>query len=182
MKLKFKYATLVRGSAVVYFDENGQIIRAAVTKSAVGRVNVSAGETFYQITDAKQLSCMDIWLKAQNNPLVEEALQHYTNPHTWFNLLKVFEIIADDSGKSENNGRFPKGTFDKWTQGRDFGKTPPGRSFDFLQSAHSYYWSGLSARHSSVESQRRAGVNPMSLQEAIEYLTDLLIECLQTNP
>ena len=171
MILKFKYAHLEKAGDVVYLDDNGQIIRTTTSKSVPIRVHVSAGESYYQSTDVQQLSSMDIWLKAQNSPLVEEALQHYANPHTWFNLVKVFEIIANDAGKSENSGKLSKGTFDKWTQGRDFGKNPPGRSFDFLQTAHSYHWSGLSARHSSVESRRRAGVNPMSLQEAIEYIS-----------
>ena len=84
--------------------------------------------------------------------MVEEALQHYATPHNWYSLEKVFEIIAVDAGKKENDGRLKRGTFNTWTQGRDFGKRAPGKSFDFLQSAHSYDWSKLDARHSSVES------------------------------
>ncbi len=182
LKLKFKSAHLDKAGKVVYLDNNGQLINTTTSITIPMRANISAGEPYYQSTDAQQLSSMDILLKAQNNPLVEEALLYYANPHMWFNLLKVFEIIADDAGKSENSGKLRKGTFNKWTQGKDFGNKPPGKSFDFLQTAHSYHWSGLDARHSSVESQKRAGVNPMFLQEAIDYITDLLMKWLQSNP
>jgi hypothetical protein len=90
MILKFKSAHLDKAGNIIYLDDNGQLIHTTTSKHTSGRVNISAGETYYQSTDAQQLSSMDIWLKARSNPTAWEALQHYANPHNWFNLYKVY--------------------------------------------------------------------------------------------
>jgi hypothetical protein len=172
MKLKFKSGHLDKAGNVVWFDDHSQIIRTTTSKGLALRVNISAGEAFYQSTDAEQLSSMDIWLKVRSNPLVEEALQYYANPYTWHNLEKIFEIISKDTRMLERKGKLPKNTFSNWVR---------GWGFDFLQTAHSYHWSGLDARHSSVESEKKAGVTPMPLNQAIERITDLLMKWLLTN-
>ena len=60
MKLKFKYANLVRGSTVAYFDESGQLVSATVSKNIVGRANISAGEPFFQNAEAQNPGILDI--------------------------------------------------------------------------------------------------------------------------
>lgn len=183
MQLKFDTNICTIKIGDIYYpdpNDNDRLTRSAMRSTLVG--SLYPDENFLLSKNVQKPSTQDMLLMARNNPLVAEALQHLATSHSWSSLEKIFEIIADDAGKSENSGKLPKGTFDKWTQGRDFGKNPPGRSFDFLQTAHSYHWSGFGARHSSVESRRRAGVNPMSLQEAIEYITDLFLKWLQSNP
>lgn len=96
MKLKFKHAHLIRGTKVAYFDNNGQLVSVAVAKTVTFRAHISVGESYFQSMDVSSLSSMDIWLKAQNDALVDEALRHYANEHNWFNLYKVFELIEHD--------------------------------------------------------------------------------------
>lgn len=166
---------------VYYRDDNGNLARTAMRATLV-----SAGlfplESVLKAANTQKPSIADILLMAKNNSLVAEALQHFATSHNWYSLVKIFEIIADEAGQAENSGKLPRGTFDKWTQGKNFGKKPPGKSFDFLQTAHSYYWSGLSARHSSVRSERITETTPMALNDAIEYIADIFIKWLQTNP
>ena len=105
-------------------------------------VRVYTGDNFFQ--DAAQIQTppdfLSQWIEEGNSPLADEALQYFSLSRNWYNLEKIFEIIAKDLGKKESDGTLKRGTFDKWTQGNGFGKQ--GRSFDFLQTAHSYYWSG----------------------------------------
>jgi len=179
--LKFdRYINWIQVDDVYYCNSDGHLVRNGAWGEWV--YHARPDESSLRAANKARPSIMDILLIARNNRLVEEALQHYATPHNWYSLEKVFEIIADDAGKKENDGRLKRGTFNTWTQGRDFGKHAPGKSFDFLQSAHSYDWSKLGARHSSVASTARTGVNPMSLEEAIEYITDLFIKWLQTTP
>ena len=167
MKLKFKYAQLIRGSTVAYFDPNGQVIRASVSKDVQLRLNVSAGEPSFQSADARNPSSMAVWMKAQNDPLVEEALQHYTNEHNWFNLYKVYELIKKETCRAEEKRTKDRGTLEKWTK---------GRKLDFEESANR-------GRHSSLGYQPRPGVTItyMSLQEADDFIIDLLLLWLQAK-
>jgi hypothetical protein len=164
MKLKFKHAHLIRGTTVGYFDNGGQLIRAAVSKDIATRFHLSGGEPFFQDADAKIPSSMDIWMKARNDALVEEALQHYANEHNWFNLYKVFEIIEHNVDKS---------TFGKWTQ---------SKADDFTYSANNARASGHTARHSSTKFQKASAKRtPMPLAQAHEFITDLLLQWLCTK-
>ena len=186
LRLQFQTrSTIVKTNPTVYVDESGLLHLVVMeTIGVTDEVRGYTGDNFFQYTaqSRAQLGFLSQWIEEGTSPLVDEALQYYSFPGNWQNLEKIFEIIAKDMGKKEDNRTLPKGTFDKWTQGRVFGKQPPGKSFDFLQTAHSYHWSGPDARHSSVESQKRIGVNPMSLQEAVEYIANLLVKWLQTNP
>lgn len=165
---------------VFHPDTNGALVRSVMRSTLTGYSYPN--ESVLQAKDAQKPTTLDILFMARNNALIAEALQHLATSHNWYSLIKIFEIIRKDAGKKENNGTLPRGTFDLWTQGRNFGTRGPGKSFDFLQTAHSYHWSGLSARHSSAESDKMAGVNPMTLSEAIEYITDVFLKWLQTNP
>ncbi len=187
LKLQFQtYSNIVKTNPTLYMDESGLL--HLVVMETIGiitdEVRGYTGDNFFQHTaqSQAQLDFLSQWIEEGNSSLVDEALQYFSLPRNWHNLEKIFEIIAKDMGKKEDNRALPPGTFDKWTQGRAFGKQPPGRSFDFLQTAHSYHWSGLDARHSSVGSQKRTGVTPMSLQDAVEYITDLLVKWLQIHP
>jgi hypothetical protein len=167
MILKFKYAHLDKAGNVIYLDDNGQLIQTTKSINMSGRINVSAGVTYYQSTDAQQLSSMDIWLKAQSNPTVWEALQHYANPHNWFNLYKVYEVIKKDTTRLERNRTISRGTFDKLAG---------GRRFDFEESANK-------ERHSSLGYHPKPGITItyMSLQEAEEFVRGLLLLWLQSK-
>ncbi len=116
---------------------------------------------------------MNILLMTRHNPLVEEALQYYSLLHSWFNLREMFEIIKNSVRAAERQNKFSKNTWNTWAR---------GWVNNFWETAHSYYWSGLSALHSSVGSKKRAGVTPMPLETAIKHITDLFIKWLQTNP
>jgi hypothetical protein len=163
MKLKFKSANLTRGSTIAYFDEKDQVISRTGTRSIAARVSIRAGEPYYQDADAQHPSSIDIWLKAQKNSAVLEALQHYSNQLNWFNLYKVYEVIEHDVGKK---------TIDSWTK---------GRNDDFTYSANNAHASGLAARHSlkryAPSSKRKA----LSLEEATEFISNLLVQWLQTK-
>lgn len=167
IKLKFKSASLVRGSTVAYFDENNQFINATVSKDLIMRANISAGEPYYQDADAQQPSIIDIWHKAQHNAIIEEALQHYSNEQNWFNLYKVFEIIRRDTYRLEEKRIIPRGTFDKWTK---------GRKVDFDETANR-------ERHASFVYSPKQGVEIvyMSLQEAVEFISELFSLWLQSK-
>jgi hypothetical protein len=186
LKLQFQtHSNIVKTNPTLYMDESGLLHLVIMeTVGITDEVRGYTGDNFFQYAaqSQAQLDFLSQWIEEGNSPLVDEALQYFSLPRNWHNLEKIFEIIAKDMGKKEDNKTLPRGTFDKWTQGRALGKQPPGKSFDFLQTAHSYHWSGPDARHSSVESQKRTGVTPMSLQEAIEYITNLLVKWLQTNP
>jgi hypothetical protein len=163
MKLKFKSASLLRGSTVAYFDENDQIISATSTRVIPGSVSLSAGESYYQDTDAQQPSIINIWHTAQNNDAVLEALQHYSNQLNWFNLYKVYEVIEHDVGTK---------TLDTWTK---------GRNDDFTYSANNAHASGFAARHSTVKFSPSSKRKAMSLQEGAEFISALLSQWLQTK-
>jgi hypothetical protein len=167
MRLKFKNARLEKGSTVAYFDEDGQLLSTTVSRGIACRVCISAGELYFQNEDAKNISSMDIWMKAQNDVAVEEALQHYSNEHNWFNLYKVYEIIEKDTCRSEEKRTIARGTFDNWTK---------GRKLDFKESANK-------GRHSSLGYHPRKGltITYMSLREADEYVTDLFFLWLQSK-
>lgn len=186
LKLQFRTGSCItKINPTLYLDESGHIHLVLMeTLGITDEIRGYTGDNFFQdpAQARTQADFLSQWIEASNNPLVDEALQYFSLPRSWHNLEKIFEIIAKDLGQKENNKTLPRGTFDKWTQGIAFGSKPPGRSFDFLQTAHSYHWSGLDARHSSVESQKRTGVTPMSIQEATEYIADLLTRWLQTNP
>jgi len=166
MILKFKSAHLDKVGNVIYLDDNGQLIHTTTSKDVPMRVNVSAGVTYYQSIDTQQLSSMDIWLKAQSNPTVWEALQHYANPHNWFNLYKVYEVIKKDTTRLERNRTISRGTFDKLAG---------GKRFDFEESANK-------ERHSSLGYHPKPGITItyMSLQEAEEFVSCLLLLWLQS--
>ena len=168
VKLKFKYAHLNRAASVVSFDDHGHIIRTTTPRDVPTRINVSAGEPYFQNAEAQHLSSMDIWLRAQNNSTVEEALQYYSNQHNWFNLYKVYETIKKDTTRLEEKRAIPRGSFDKWTR---------GRKVDFEYSANK-------ARHSSLGYHPpKAGVRIvyMSLQEADEFVMDIFFLWLQSK-
>ncbi len=167
MILKFKSVHLDKAGNIIYLDDHNQIIRTTTSRSIPARVSISAGETFYQSTDTQQLSSMDIWLKAQSNPTVWEALQHYANPHNWFNLYKVYEVIKKDTTRLERNRTISRGTFDKLAG---------GRRFDFEESANK-------ERHSSLGYHPKPGITItyMSLQEAEEFVSGLLLLWLQSK-
>lgn len=134
MKLKFMYAHLDEAGTVICLDDHDRIIHTTTSKDVPTRVNVSAGVMYYQSTDAQQISSMDIWLKAQSNSTIWEALQHYTNPRNWFNLYKVYEVLKKDITRLERDRTISRGTFDKLAG---------GRRFDFEESANK-------ERHSSL--------------------------------
>jgi hypothetical protein len=186
LKLQFRtHSGIAKINPTLYTDESGLIHLVMMeTIGITDAVRGYTGDNFF--LDHARLHArsgfLSQWIAEGNTSLVDEALQYFSMPRSWHNLEKVFEIIAKDMGQKENNRTLPRGTFDTWTRGTAFGSKPPGRSFDFLQTAHSYYWSGIDARHASVASQQRTGVTPMSLQEATEYITDLLEKWLQTNP
>jgi hypothetical protein len=186
LKLQFQtHSSITKINPTLYVDEAGLTHLVLMeTLGITDEVRVYTGDSFFHdpAQSHAQANFLSQWIEESNSPLAEEALQYFSLPRNWHNLEKIFEIIAKDVGQKENSKTLPRGTFDTWTQGIAFGSKPPGRSFDFLQTAHSYHWSGLDARHSSVVSQKRTGVTPMSLQEATEYITNLLIKWLQTNP
>src|SRR5437899_98327 len=62
MKLKFKSASLERGSTIAYFDENDQVIGRTGTRSIPMTSSLSAGESYYQDADVQHPSSIDIWL------------------------------------------------------------------------------------------------------------------------
>jgi len=167
MKLKFKSASLVRGTTVAYFDENDQLISATVSRIVPASVSLSAGEIYFQNADAQQPSILDIWRKAQNNDIIEETLQHYSNEHNWFNLYKVFETIRRDTYRLQDQGLLSKDTFDTWTK---------GRKLDFDESANR-------ERHSSFVYNPKQGVKIayMSLSEADEFISELFSLWLQSK-
>lgn len=167
LKLKFTSAHLGKVGDVVLLDDHGNIICTTVSRSISARVSLSAGEMFYQSTDAQQLSSIDIWLKAQNNPTIEEALQHYANPHNWFNLYKVYEVIKKETIRLETNKVISIGTFDNLAG---------GRRFDFEESANR-------ERHSSLGYHPKPGrtIIYMSLQEAEEFVRSLLFLWLESK-
>lgn len=185
LKLQFQtHSSITKINPTLYVDESGLIHLVLMeTLGITDEIRGYTGDNFFHdpAQSHTQVDFMSQWIEEGHSPLVDEALQYFSPPRNWHNLEKIFEIIAKDLGQKESNGTLPRGTFDKWTQGSAFGKQPPGRSFDFLQTAHSYHWSGLDARHSSVESQKRTGVTPMSLQAATEYIATLLVKWLQTN-
>lgn len=184
VKLYFRDAgELVKAGRIKFIDNQSQEqTLLTLSTSAVATFIIHENEELKQKYSKRWTNIAEKILEENNNSLVDEALQYFSLQKNWTNLEKIFEIIAKDLGEKENNGTLPRGTFDKWTQGSAFGKQPPGRSFDFLQTAHSYHWSGLDARHSSVGSQKRTGVTPMSLQEGVEYIANLLVQWLETNP
>ncbi|SRR5713101_942756 len=172
MELKFGRDTCTIKIGDVYHpDNNGNLVRTVQRTTLV--VESYPNENFLRAANAQQPGTIDILLMARNNSLIEEALQYYSLPHNWHNLEKIFEIIAKDVRKSEHNGKLSKGTFSNWAR---------GWANDFLQTAHSYHWSGLGARHSSVESEKRSRVTPMHLDKAIESISDLFMKWLWTNP
>ena len=167
MKLKFKSASLERGSTVAYFDENDQIMSRTVSRIITMTSSFSAGETYYQDADIHQPSILEIWQTAQNNEIIEETLQYYSNEHNWFNLYKVFETIRRDTYRLQDQGLLPKGTFDTWTK---------GRKVDFDESANR-------ERHSSFvySPTQKVKFVYMSLQEANEFISQLILQWLQTK-
>lgn len=181
LKTKFgMYINSVKIGDVYFPREDGLLTRSSMRTTFVMRSHPT--EDTLKAAESKTPSTLNMLLMARNNPLVAEALEYLSSTPSWGGLEKIFEIIRKDCGKKQNDGRLPKDTFDAWSKGRNFGKSGPGKSFDFLQSAHSYHWSGTRARHSSVESQRLTGVNPMDLNEATQYIVDLLTQWLSSNP
>ena len=104
------------------------------SRSIPMRVSLSAGESYYQDADAQHPSSIDIWLMAKNNQLVEEALQYYAMPHTWFSLRKICELILRDVKEAEKNNKLQTNTWNTWAH---------GWVNDFRQTANSYHLSGL---------------------------------------
>ena len=182
MKIKFdRNIQRIKIGDVYHRDSNGYLTRTCMRATFIQSALFPL-ESSLQSANIHKPNVAEMLEMAKNNPLVAEALQYFATSHNWYSLEKIFDLIANYMGKAENNSKVPKGTFNTWTCGRNFGIQGPGKSFDFLQTAHSYYWSGFNARHSSVGSKQKAGVNPMSLNEAIEYITDIFIKWLQINP
>lgn len=165
LRLKFKYANLSRGAKVSIFDANGQLISGSATKSVGLRLHLSAGESYFQDAEGKDLSSIDIWLKAQKDSSVEEALQYYSNPHNWFNLYKTYEIIKKDTNRAGEKGIIPKGVFYGWTKGRH----------------ENFEWSANKFRHSSLGYHSKPGIVFMSLQEADDFVSELLFLWLKSK-
>ena len=143
------------------------MIGASVSTAVSTRFRLSGGEPHFQDAEAKNLSSIDIWLKAQKDSVVAEALQHYSNQHNWFNLYKVYETIEKDTNRREGKRETPRGSLDKWTS---------GRKWDFKESANKH-------RHSSLGYHPKVGITItyMSLQEADEFVSDLLFLWLQSK-
>lgn len=117
---------------VYHLDSNGYLART-VMRSTLRSEGIFLPENILQSANAQKPSIVDILVIAKNSPHVQEALQQLATSHSWYSLVKVFEIIADYAGQAENSGKLPRGTFDIWTQGRDFGKNPPGNLLTFCR-------------------------------------------------
>lgn len=163
VKFKFIYAHLSRTNNLIYIDDHGNALKTT-NKDITFRANISAGEQYFHNADGQSPSIMETWVAARKYPEVEETMRHYANQTNWFNLFKVYEVIEHDVDKA---------TLNKWVQ---------GRAEDFTYSANNARVSGYDARHSSAKfpkaSSRRTA---MSLPEATEFITNLLIQWLRTK-
>jgi hypothetical protein len=96
---------------------------------------------------------------AMNDEKVEEALRYFANFHDWFNLYKVFEAIEGD----------PKDCI-----GRDEIKKIDGDGEKSERKSHRFSGTANVYRHHHDPNQYKLPKNPMSLEEADDYLEGLM--------
>lgn len=144
-------------------DTEGRMIREIASVVAIAYRYPSISQL--QNAHAQSPTFIEIWRAERMYPEVEEAMLHFANQRNWFNLYKVYEVIEHDVGKN---------TINKWMQ---------GQADDFTYSANNARVSGLNARHFSAKFQKTSVKRtPMSLQQAIEFISSLLLQWLQTKP
>lgn len=149
--------------SVVGIDEAGNRKRFVFVSGTItgrGRVKVSA--TVERVNGTVE-SCqrptqVESWVAlAKHNKAIADAL-HFFCEHTWFNLYKVYEIVADDvGGKREiiHNG---------WGTEQSLNR--------FTQTAQSRDTLGDDARHASEK--YKPPQKPMSLPEARSLVASIL--------
>lgn len=183
LHLKFhKYINWLQVDDVYHRDDKGNLIRDHAFADAIG--HTQPDESALQKANADHPNISETLLMSRSSALIEEALRHFATPHNWYSLYKVYEIIKKDTETREYNGKLASDTFNSWAQGKVIGSKRVS-PYDFEQSAHSYHWSKYGARHSSKGSfapTPTRPVNPLSLEEGIEYITYLFMRWLQSNP
>lgn len=153
LKLKFQGFNLIElNSLFVFEDENGISKVAAMRTTMSGRGDLAAKanntdeEIEHQIKKTEELI---------NNPIASEIFHFYSQPTSWINLYKVYEIIRDNIGD--------KRIIEILT------KTELSR---FTGTAQSKQQIGDDARHASVKYPGHS--QPMTIDEANELIKKLV--------
>jgi hypothetical protein len=140
-------------------DTRGRMIWEIATVTAT----FSSLESKLQKAAGQPLNFAAIWLLTQKHPEVEDALRHLANETNWFNLYKVYEIIAHEVGEK---------TLDTWSH---------RRIEDFTYSANNAHASGYTARHSSVKFKPSPKRQPLTITEGADLIADLFLQWLRNK-
>jgi len=137
--------------------------------SASGRMNISAGEDFFQTSAQVKPTFADVWLLAETDETVDAALHYYTDEANWFNLYKIYEVVEQDTTIRNVNLVILN----------------QDRAKNFTYSANHFKASKYDARHFSKKFEKMSSKptkrTALSLREAKEFIDDLLIEWLKTK-
>lgn len=163
-RLKFhKYFKQIEIGDAYRVDSNGQLVRDSAAVEATG--HFYPYESVLRAANMKQPDVAEIWRVIQKYPEVKEAMRFYAKRFDWNNLRKIYEAVRHDVTRS---------TFDTWTQ---------GWNDNFWESANNARLSGEDALHCLPGSHVvPRGITSMTLNEAAERITDLLMEWISTKP
>lgn len=165
--LRLKYGIHISSLNVddVYrVDEQDRLVKeTALFPPLTGRRVTS--ESLLQAANEQHPSITAIWLATRRRePLIKEVLYFYAKQPSWSSLYNVYKLIESDT---EEN------TFKDKTKG--WGKR-------FTQTANNFNASKFDARHPSVEATELSPrFKAMSLHEALNHISSLLTQWLQTN-
>jgi hypothetical protein len=162
LKLKYVgYLTAVQLGGVYRLDIAGRMIKKPGLVVTLTRY---PKQKTLQSANTRPPTLVDLWQVAWNNREVAEAMHHFANQRSWFNLYKVYEVIEHDIGKD---------TLVEWTH---------DRIHDFIYSANNAHASGYNARHFSGKYPKpSAKRTPMTLNDATYFIAALLSRWIQTK-
>jgi hypothetical protein len=165
IKLKYGvYVSFIDVVDVYRADEHCRFIKETATVPPLSGRRVTS-ENLLQAENAQYPNIAALWRVERTYPEVERTMRYYAQRYDWMSLRKVYEEIKGDVAAL---------TFDQWTQSwRD----------NFRESANNAHLSSDDALHSLAASHLvPSGVTTMSLREANECISNLLIQWLQTKP
>jgi hypothetical protein len=160
LKLKFQgFNTIALDSLFIFEDENGISKIAAMRATLSGRGDLTA---IPNSTGDEVENHINQTEKLINDLIATEVFHFYSQPTSWINLYKIYEIIRDNIGDKRIIQILSKNELSRFTG-----------------TAQSRDKIGDDARHSSKKYSGHA--DPMTIEEANELIKKLIIKWAEAS-